>query len=79
MSHPRQIPDSHRRTTGKARALLRSAHSAFVRAAMVLSGVLRVLPVIGRLDGRVRYWIAYVSLVYFVLYWTKQGLVALIA
>jgi len=45
---------------------------------MVLSGVLRVLPVIGRLDGRARYWIAYVSLVYFVLYWTKQGLVALI-
>lgn len=45
---------------------------------MVLSGVLRVLPIVGRLDGRARYWIAYVSLVYFVLYWIKQALVVLI-
>lgn len=79
MSYLRQTPDSHRRSWHKVRAVLRSAHAVLVRAAMMLSGVLKVLPVIGRLGGRARYWIAYVSLVYFVLYWAKQALVLLIA
>lgn len=78
MSHPRQMYGGHRRSWDKVRAVLRSAHAVLVRAAMMLSGVLRVLPVIGRLGGRARYWIAYVGLVYFVLYWVKQTLVLLI-
>ncbi|GEM_PF-4369450 len=78
MTHSRQMPGGQRRSGGRVRAVLRSAHAVLVRAAVMLSGVLRALPVIGRLDGRARYWIAYVSLVYFVLYWVKQALVLLI-
>lgn len=59
-------------------AVLWGIHVILSRTSVRLSRIFRILPVLGMLGGRARYWLTYVSLVYFILFWIKQGAILLL-
>lgn len=61
---------------GWTRKVGTGVHRFIIRLARMLSAVLAIIPVIGRM-GQVRFWIAYVSVIYFLLFWITRAATAL--
>lgn len=61
---------------GAIRKVGAGVHRLIMRLARMLSAVLAIIPVIGRM-GQVRFWIAYVSVIYFLLFWITRAATAL--